>query len=142
MAVDNVDYFAKNIKYLRLKNGFKQAEICAVLGFVQATWSEYEHGWSKPRFNDLLKIIVYFDVTASELIEMDLSKYDLNEILELRKIVKKYDPKYDNSYDLNHGIVKNDTQDKEAGKAVEPAVLDQLNRIEKELRDLRSKLAQ
>lgn len=135
-----MDYFAKNIKLLRLKKGLKQAELCTQLGFSTSTWSEYEHGWSKPRFDDLLKISVYFEATVSELIEMDLSKYDLNEILELRKIVKKYDPKYDNSYDLNTENGNNNSQVKEDSKAVDPVVLEQLNRMEQELRSLRSKL--
>lgn len=141
MDVDNVDYFAKNIKYLRLQKGLKQSEICAQIGFVQATWSEYEHGWSKPRFNDLLKIIAYFDITASELMEMDLEKGNLNDFLELRKIVKKGNVKGHLSGNLNSKNTSKEAHSKKEEKEENPAVLEQLNRMEEELKKLRKKLA-
>lgn len=136
MGVDNVDYFAKNIKYLRNLKGLKQGEVCAMVGFSTSTWSEYEHGWSKPRFDDLIKIFDFFEVTASELLEMDLSEGNPNEISELRKIVRKGKVKGILSGNLKS---KNSASAKKVFKAKE-VELKQLNRLEKELKELRSKL--
>ncbi len=74
-----MDFFAKNIRHLRESRNLKQAEICANTGFKQSTWSGYEKGTSKPNYNDLLLIIEYFGITASELIELDLSNVHLIE---------------------------------------------------------------
>src|SRR5665647_227575 len=74
-----MNYFASNIKFLRKRKGLQQAEICNLIEFNQSTWSGYESNFSKPNFKDLLKIIEFFEVSASELLEMDLSNVNLNE---------------------------------------------------------------
>src|SRR5665647_1241747 len=74
-----MNYFASNIKFLRNRKGLQQAEICNLIEFKQSTWSGYESGFSKPNFKDLLKIIEFFEVSASELLEIDLSNVNLNE---------------------------------------------------------------
>ena len=74
-----MNYFASNIKFLRKRKGLQQAEICSLIVFKQSTWSGYESNFSKPNFKDLLKIIEFFEVSASELLEMDLSNVNLNE---------------------------------------------------------------
>lgn len=72
-----MNYFASNIKFLRNRKGLQQAEICNLIEFKQSTWSGYESGFSKPNFKDLLKIIEFFEVSASELLEIDLSNVNL-----------------------------------------------------------------
>ena len=74
-----MNYFASNIKFLRKRKGLQQAEICSLTMFKQSTWSGYESGFSKPNFKDLLNIIEFFEVSASELLEIDLSNVNLNE---------------------------------------------------------------
>ena len=74
-----MNYFASNIKFLRNRKGLRQAEICILVEFKQSTWSGYESGFSKPNFKDLLKIIEFFEVSASGLLEIDLSNVNLNE---------------------------------------------------------------
>src|SRR5665647_434132 len=74
-----MNYFASNIKFLRNRKGLQQAEICILIGFKQSTWSGYENDFSKPNFKDLLKIIEFFEVSASGLLEIDLSNVNLNE---------------------------------------------------------------
>ncbi len=76
-----MDYFASNIKFLRERNGYKQAELCSIIDFKQSTWSGYESGFSKPNYKDLLKIIEFFEITASELLEIDLANVNLTENL-------------------------------------------------------------
>ena len=80
-----MDYFAKNLRHLRKERALGQAELCAQTGFKPTTWSGYEKGHSKPNFADLLKIISYFEVTASELLEVDLENVHLNEKSALKK---------------------------------------------------------
>ena len=73
-----MNYFASNIKFLRKRKGLQQAEICILIECKQSTWSGYENGFSKPNFKDLLKIIDFFEVSASGLLEIDLSNVNLN----------------------------------------------------------------
>ncbi|HRO17954.1 MAG TPA: XRE family transcriptional regulator [Ferruginibacter sp.] len=72
--MDNIELFAKNLKYLRKVKGVTQNEIAIGLGFKQTAWSGYELGKSTPNFSDLMRIIKYFNISASDLLEIDLSK--------------------------------------------------------------------
>lgn len=72
--MDNIELFAKNLKFLRKHKGFTQHEIAVGLGFKQTAWSGYELGKSTPNFSDLMKIIKYFNISASDLLQIDLSK--------------------------------------------------------------------
>jgi len=72
-----MNYFAKNIKFLRLNKDMSQTELASSIGFKQSAWSGYESGASTPNFKDLLKIIEYFDTTASLLLETDLENVAL-----------------------------------------------------------------
>lgn len=87
--------FDKNIRHLRKERGLRQDEVCAGTGFKQSTWSNYENGTSKPNFDDLIKIINYFGVTASDLLEADLEKgkviagADITKIEEKGKVIGK-----------------------------------------------------
>ena len=83
-----MDLFAKNIKFLRKKKGLSQEEISTSIGFKQTAWSGYERGSSKPNFSDLKKIIKFFAITATELIETDLENVALNENSEDLKKAK------------------------------------------------------
>ena len=65
-------YFGKNIKYLRLKKGLKQSEMIDFVGFKQTTWNGYETQKSFPKFEDLVKISKYFDISETDLIHKDL----------------------------------------------------------------------
>jgi transcriptional regulator with XRE-family HTH domain len=83
-----MDFFALNVKYLRKIKGVSQAETASSIGCGQSSWSEYENGSSKPVFNDLLKIIEYFNISASDLLERDLSKGNL---IEKRSGIEKHE---------------------------------------------------
>lgn len=69
-----VNFFAKNIEFLRVHQKLKQNEIPDSIGFGRTVWNQYEKGKSYPSFTDLLKIAAYFKVSLSELVEIDLSK--------------------------------------------------------------------
>lgn len=137
-----MDYFAKNVKYLRRKKGKSQAEMASVAVITQAAWSEYELGTSKPRFAELKKITDYFCISYSELLDLDLSKLNLNEILELRKMLKKLNPNLNLSLNLNEENEGKKESGKKSNKGADTAVLDQLARMEEEIKKMRSKLGQ
>ncbi|MCC6258630.1 MAG: helix-turn-helix domain-containing protein [Chitinophagaceae bacterium] len=72
-----MDFFKENIKVLRKRKGETQAQTAFALNFTQSRWNNYETGKSVPSFYELLKIIKYFDVSASELLEVDLQNVNL-----------------------------------------------------------------
>lgn len=69
----------KNLKYLRETSSLNQAQLSVSLGFSRSAWNNYEKGKSKPSIDDFMKISNYFELSASELLEEDLSKGNLNE---------------------------------------------------------------
>lgn len=46
------------------------------LGFSQSQWNNYEKGRSKPGLDDFIKIIEFFHVSATQLLEQDITKGD------------------------------------------------------------------
>ena len=62
-----------------------QAEISAAIGFKRNTWSNYETGVSKPSYNDLMKIVEYFDISLDKLTSLDLQISHLNKNLGVPK---------------------------------------------------------
>ena len=71
-----VTYLAKNLKFLRQRMGLRQHEMQSQLGFTQSRWNQYETGKSKHVLDDFIKISDFFKVTASQLLEQDLTKGD------------------------------------------------------------------
>lgn len=96
-----MELFDKNIRYLRKQKELSQAELCASIGFKQSTWSNYENGTSKPNFEDLIKIINYFEISASDLLQVDLSKGNLIKKGEVSEIEQKGNLKGNPKRNLN-----------------------------------------
>lgn len=67
-----MNFFAANIKALRIKKGLKQAELAEKLGFPRTTWSSYEQEASQPGIDELLRIADFFGVTMDALLSRDL----------------------------------------------------------------------
>lgn len=66
-------HFNLNLRFLRIKSGWKQEELASMLGVKPNTISNYETGASKPDF-DLLEIIIKkFGVKADEMLYLDLT---------------------------------------------------------------------
>lgn len=65
---------AKNLRYLREQTGIPQAEMSVRLGFSKTTWNNYERDTSQPSLTDLSKILEFYEVSASQLLEQDLQK--------------------------------------------------------------------
>src|SRR3954467_15647556 len=72
-----MNFFAQNLKVLRSRTSFTQAEMAAQLGFPRTTWSTYENGGSEPSIDDILRIAQHFVLALDEIIGCDLSKGDL-----------------------------------------------------------------
>lgn len=75
-----MNFFAKNILFLRKRNDYTQAEMPAHIDIQRATWSNYENGVTEPDISKLCGIADLFKVTIDDLIRVDLSKnVQLNE---------------------------------------------------------------
>jgi transcriptional regulator with XRE-family HTH domain len=137
-----MDFFSTNIKFLRSQTGLTQSEISDRLGFSRSVWSEYEHGASKPRFNELSKIVAFFDICYSELLDVDLRKLNLNDRIELRKMMKKLNPNLNLSLNLNDKKGGKKDKGHASNETVDPAVLERLKSMEEEIQKMRSNLGQ
>jgi transcriptional regulator with XRE-family HTH domain len=80
-----VNYFGRNLRYLREKNDLTQDDMKPLLGIANTTWSNYENGVSEPPIQSLIKISKYFGVTLDELITADISLHAEGSIVKQRK---------------------------------------------------------
>jgi len=67
-------YFSKNLKFLRVSQRFKQAELDEIIGLGKNAMSNYEIGRSTPAYEILIKIADYFGVTIDALLRIDMSE--------------------------------------------------------------------
>lgn len=88
-----MNFIASNILYLRKRKGVTQAEICAQLGFVRNTFSNWENNLSTPDVDTLAQLSDYFDVNLSDFIRLDLSEGNLTEKDNSRKKQPPGNPK-------------------------------------------------
>lgn len=68
-----MNYFSKNIQFLRKSKGLKQNQMQAELGIGATAWNNYENGISKPGLDTLIDISNYFGVSESDLLHIDVS---------------------------------------------------------------------
>lgn len=70
----NKNQIAKNLKYLRTKNGIEQSQIARLLGKKSTSAiSEWESGVRTPNTGDIHDLATYYGVTIDEIINSDLS---------------------------------------------------------------------
>lgn len=55
--------FLKRLKRLRQNEGLKQQELAEILGIKRNTYSDWENGKTEPRFDKLVKLADFFDVS-------------------------------------------------------------------------------
>jgi len=60
--------FKERLKELRLDKKVSQKEISKEIGLSEKTISHYESGYSEPSLDILVKLCVYFNVTADYLL--------------------------------------------------------------------------
>jgi transcriptional regulator with XRE-family HTH domain len=71
-----MNYFSRNIRFLRNKSGLRQAEMLEKIGIARTTWSSYENGVSQPDIDGILRIARFFGIAAGDLLQSDLSNSD------------------------------------------------------------------
>lgn len=69
-------YFSQNLQYLRksLEGKVSQEKMAEELTIKKSTLGSYESGRAEPRYADLVKLSVYFNVSTDDLLKRDLSK--------------------------------------------------------------------
>jgi transcriptional regulator with XRE-family HTH domain len=68
-----LDFFAKNISYLRKERGITQAEVPNYVDITRGTWSNYELGKTEPTLDQLISIAKFLRVSLQQLLCEDLS---------------------------------------------------------------------
>lgn len=109
--MNELDYFAKNLKYLRQKHNLKQEDIASLFYVTSQAVSKWETSKSMPDIKMLIKIAEYFHYSVEDLITKDIEtltpKEDDEPKKEKEEEVKKVSPIYRNL---------NEIKDKKAGK--------------------------
>ena len=67
-----VNFFGKNLQFLRKEKKMKQHDMQYSLGFTRTTWSNYEKGKTVPPLDGLIRISKFFGVSLDELIAQDI----------------------------------------------------------------------
>ena len=79
--------FAKNLKYLRLKNNMEQTELAEKLDRGATSVSNWENGNSVPKAGIISDIAKLFNVTMNDLMNSDLQNMSVSkDVIELNKI--------------------------------------------------------
>lgn len=79
--------FAKNLKYLRLKNNMEQTELAQKLDRGATSVSNWENGNSVPKAGIISDIAKLFNVTMNDLMNSDLQNVSVSKnVIELNKI--------------------------------------------------------
>jgi transcriptional regulator with XRE-family HTH domain len=68
--------FSKNLKWLRLKEGYTQEALSEKLGVQRPMISAYEDGRSVPKLEGLSLIAKTFQITLDDLVHCDLEKWE------------------------------------------------------------------
>lgn len=74
-----MNYFAKNLKYLREQKHLDQQELAEALDVPQSTLSCWETGIRTPKIEQILDIANYFNVDI-DIISKDYSLYENNKV--------------------------------------------------------------
>lgn len=79
-----MNYFAKNLKYLREKHGMEQIDLAVKLGRKSAsTISEWEKGKYTPKSGTLSDIAELFGVSLSDLMQKDLTIKQPSNVIDV-----------------------------------------------------------
>lgn len=67
-----VKLLANNLYFLRRSRQIQQAQIPAILGIPQSSWSNWENGKNNPDIDTLISISNFFEVSLDDLVKTDL----------------------------------------------------------------------
>jgi transcriptional regulator with XRE-family HTH domain len=68
-----------NLKFLRKKSGFTQAQLAEKLNIKRSLIGAYEEGRAEPKLTTLVNIARLFDISLDNLVTIELSKIELEE---------------------------------------------------------------
>lgn len=71
-----------NLKFLRKKSGFTQAQLAEKLNIKRSLIGAYEEGRAEPKLSTLVNMARLFDVSLDQLVTLELSKTDLEKNIE------------------------------------------------------------
>lgn len=75
--------FSDNIRFLRNKKNLSQQSFAESLGISRVRYSKYEDGRSEPPYGILIGISKFFSVSVDLLLTLDISKYPLENMVNL-----------------------------------------------------------
>ncbi|HRN57964.1 MAG TPA: helix-turn-helix transcriptional regulator [Agriterribacter sp.] len=75
------NYLHKNLRFLRKKNKWKQAEMKDRCGISPNTWSNYENNVSRPGLEKLIELSKIFGININDLLLTDLENGVLKDAL-------------------------------------------------------------
>lgn len=65
--------FAKNLKFLRTQEKLSQEQFALKIDLNRGNIASYEKGTAEPNMSNLLKIVKYFNIDLSDIVEKDLT---------------------------------------------------------------------
>jgi len=82
-------FLSKNLKYMRERNNRQtQENLADALGITRSAVSSYEDGRAEPKLMVMNKIAAYFNLSLDQLLNVDLSKLQDEEIVKQREVSK------------------------------------------------------
>ena len=92
---------SENIRALRIEKGVTQKFVATEIGYSQSVYSDWENGKAEPSASALLKLSVYFGVSADEL----LDQFEINTTGGMLTAVEK------EVIELLHGLTPTERQE-------------------------------
>lgn len=139
-----MNFFAKNIHFLRKHYDFTQAEMPTHIDIGRATWSNYENNVSEPDIDKIIGISQLFKVSVDTLLRVNLAEnvhligiYDVenngkNVHVNVHANVSDADMLLVNEKDIPFEKVKKEQ--------VDLLILKQLNTLAEDVKEIKSKL--
>lgn len=75
--------FSNNIRFLRNRKNLSQQELADEIMLTRVRYSKYESGRSEAPYEVLIRISKYFNISIDLLLTLEISKYPLDDILNL-----------------------------------------------------------
>lgn len=88
--MSDLNYFSKNLQFLRKQKGMTQAELGSKINVDQTTIGRWEDSNREPTMGNVVNIANIFNVTIPDLLDKDLSKNDTPIFDELEVLFDKH----------------------------------------------------
>ena len=72
-----MNYFSKNLKTLRSKNGFSQEQFARLFGLSKSNINSYENG-AFPKIEMYIQIMDYFEFDPSKFLKLDMEQHSVS----------------------------------------------------------------